>query len=223
MKRQTTKTTTPALTTVPANKSKRETLSRALAPAQQFIADEVADMLVNGGAEEFTDLLISAAARHAFWRWASSLHGPQEQDRIKKAVADLGYRRFQDLKTEMIAAWREQRRAPKETARPEPKTVAERIRANILGDLRRAFWRFLTEATPEECRLMLDVLRDHESANHGRCAFDELPLGRAFDYVLGKAAPDWVKVPEEIRGQVDSYIKWAQDVETPENETEVHA
>jgi hypothetical protein len=181
-----------------------ETTSRALAPVQQLIADEVADMLVNGGDPHITDLLMSAAAHHQFWRWANARYGPQEQEEIKDSVAKRAHGQFEKLKSDMIVAWRESHRAPK--TKPEPKTVTERIRAGVVETLRHRFEVFLTEGTPEEQRLLLDTLVDHESSNHGRDAFGELALGCAFESALGKVEREWLKVPSSMRDQVVQYI-----------------
>jgi hypothetical protein len=180
--------------------------ARELAPAQQLIADEVADMLANGGDSRITDLLISAVAHHQRWRWAVGLYGTQDRNQVKLAVDDIGGRDVQELKADLIVAWRENHRAPK-SARLEPKTVTERIRARVLDELRGRFEEFMTRGTPEECLLLSEILLNHESCTRGRDAFDELALGQAFACAIGKVSPDWVMVPESIRTQVKAYIQ----------------
>src|SRR5579871_718462 len=76
-----------------------------LAPIQELIADEVADMLVRGGESRVTTLLITAAARHHFWRWANALWGPNNRDKTsEQTVAELSERSIQEWKAQMLTA-----------------------------------------------------------------------------------------------------------------------
>jgi hypothetical protein len=180
--------------------------TRELTPIQQLIADEVAEMLVHGGHKDDTAGLIFAALQNMHQRFYDNLSLPHETpEELRKNVEDLARRDYPDWIAEMRMEWNRNRTAKAED-KVEPKTATECIRANVIDDLRDQFRHFLTEGTPEEHRLMLEILRDQEgSARRG--VLNELPLGQAFDYALGNSAPEWVKVPNGMREQVDKYIE----------------
>jgi hypothetical protein len=96
------------------------------------------------------------------------------------------------------------------TAAPEakvgPKTATERIRANAIDELRDRFEEFVAQGTPEEHRILSDILSIQESSTHGRDAFDELPLGAAMEGALDKYTGDFLRVPHNLDKQVQQYI-----------------
>ncbi|MDR3739310.1 MAG: hypothetical protein P4L40_09855 [Terracidiphilus sp.] len=186
--------------------------TRDLAPVQQLIADEVGYMLVHGGHEQDTQLLVLIAFRNMWQRYYDNL-GPLNETpaETRKRVGDLAGRDYPESIAELRMEWKRNRAAKAEDT-IEPKTATECIRANVIDTLQCRFEDFVVQGTPEEHRLMLDILQDRE-ANGWRDNSNELSLGKAFDYALGKSAPDWVKVPSEMRKQVEQYIKCLEAAE----------
>jgi hypothetical protein len=174
---------------------------RTLAPIQQFICDELADFLVNGGTEDEVDRLLRVALVHhdrRLWR-------NRPDDENEDSVEGVRKRRLELRRAELLTAWHENKRAePVEMV--QPKTATERIRLQVLTLLRSDFEDFLRHSTPEERWLMHSVLSSHFNANRGSEAFDEIALVSAFECALGSAESDYVKVPEQFRNQVERYI-----------------
>jgi hypothetical protein len=195
---------TPRPATVPAAAPPAQPKPRELAPIQQFIADAVAHLIVNGGHDDDLDSILWHAIAHEWQRTTNYL--VDEPQKAREGAEKRAGNVHQEYKAELLMAIRQNRKAtPAETI--EPKTATERIRANLIDTLSYKFEEFLRDATPEERYLMLEILMDHDSGNHGSDAFDELPLARAFDYALGIAAPEYVKVPYTMRKTVEAYIE----------------
>ena len=185
--------------------AKNATAPRPLAPVQQFIADEIADLLVNGGHNESIENLIWTACHHAAHRWLSNLYGPEETDKIEVHLKKFAQRDFENHKADLLTAIKQNRRATREE-RAEPKLAAERIRARVLDILRGHFDSFLVRATPEECWIMRDIMVTHESTTHGREEFNELPLAGAIEGVIEHSVSTYMRVPECMQKHVQNYI-----------------
>lgn len=183
----------------PAKASRRE-----LAPLQQLICDEIADMIVNGGNNHFTAMMITAAAHHKWWRWSNGIGEQGEES--SKTIHKLGPRTAEEWQTKMADVWRANRKTAPER-KTQPTTATERIRACVIDTPQGLLDRFLSDATPEEKYLMVDILIDHQSANCGSDTFDEMPLARAFEYALEGTAPEYVRVPSSMREQVARYVE----------------
>jgi hypothetical protein len=176
---------------------------RELTPVQTLICDEIADMLIHGGHKEDTDCMVWAALLNMHRRHFGALYDTdKERDDRARETARCDY---PDCTAELTMEWKRNKRPEQPNA--EPKPAAERIRAQVIDTLREEFDWFLIKGTPEEHRLLLDILQDHEGCNHGRTALDELPLAQAFEYAIGGAAPEYLKVPRRMRKQVEHYIE----------------
>jgi hypothetical protein len=198
------KTKTKTVPSVPA----RIPDARELAPIQNLIADEVADLLVNGGCADAVENLLMAAGCHSVWRWAVNQLGPDKQEEIAKIVTDRGGRSYDEWYADLTVEWKRNRKAAPD-AKVEPKTAANRIRRLRMDELRERFESFLTHSTPEEQTILSDVLLIQESTTRGlsRDCFDELPLGTAMEETLDKYTGDFLRVPHRFEKQVQQYIE----------------
>jgi hypothetical protein len=184
----------------------------ALTPVQQLICDLVSDMLVNGGENRITDQLLDAAIRHKRWRWAVSVYGQEEAEKIAEAVNERRGARFEKWRDDLHAAWRESRTAPP-TEKPSPSTAAARIRFSMIERVREQMEEFLAEGTPEEIWTMWDIFTTHDSTNRGSDNFNEFPLAGAIEGALGKIAHDWIKVPQSFQKHILSYLECLQEAQ----------
>lgn len=147
--------------------------SPELAPIQKLIADEVAHLLADGEDTSGARLLIAAAAHHWRWRMGSETGTGNVVQRWER---------------ELMMAWREGDLDRRLHIAPEPAssdTVTRRIRAGVITELICRFQRFLVNGTPEEHRLLAEILTTHDSCNRGRDSSDgELVLAEAFEMAL---------------------------------------
>jgi hypothetical protein len=207
---KTTKTKTvsiePAAGAAKARKPALPSRRLDIAPIQQLIADEIADLLVNGGCADAVDSLLMTAGYHMAWRLAVELCGPGEQQQIDKAVEDRSDDHYDEWKADLMAELKRNRNTAPE-ARVEPNTATERIHRRVIEELRGRFEGFLTEGTPEEHMILSEVLSTHEGINHGRDSFGELPLGHAMEEALDKHTGDFLRVPHQFEKQVERYIE----------------
>jgi hypothetical protein len=198
---KTTKTKTVSIKPVAKSSKPRE-----LAPIQQLISDEIADLLVHGGCASAVDSLLMAAGSHSAWRWAMGLFDPKQEE-IEGIVKNRGGRYCEEWKNELTSEWKRNSKAA--TAdKVEPKTATERIHARIMDELRAHFEAFLTESTPEEQMILTEVLMDQKSNNRAltRDGFDQLPLGMAMEYALDKYTGEFLRVPYRLEKRVSQYI-----------------
>jgi hypothetical protein len=176
---------------------------RELAPVQQLIADEVAEILAFGGTDDDVTSLLWAALANMHRRYLGDR--PLGDESPDTFVNKMVTKAMDSHKAKLSAIWRQNRRA-EPGDRIEPKTLTACIRANVIEQLRDRFASFLAEGTPEEHRIMLDILSGRDG-NGFREDMDELSIAREFDFALGKEAPEYVKVPSHMRATVDAYIK----------------
>ncbi len=186
----------------------KATKPRELAPIQQLIADEIADLIVHGGCDAAVSNLLLAVGSHSVWRWATDLFDdPDEQEKVEEIVADRGGRNCEGWRVALVAEWARNRNfAPADKI--EPKTASERIRGRIMDELRDRFETFLTQSTPEEQMILTEVFTDQKGGTRGltRDNFDELPLGMAMEYALNKYTGEFLRVPSRFEKQVLQYI-----------------
>jgi hypothetical protein len=191
----------PATAAVPAGAAGAP--ERKLTPLQQQIANDIGDLLVNGGDNKTAELLIRCAQEHSFKRRAREVWGESEkeaQDFVAKCRLDTNL----DL-AELKLEWHRNRTA---TA-PEklnPKSASDRIRAAFLETLREQQITFANNASPEEVSVMIEILQIHESSNRGPYYFEEMPLGMAIENTMGEYHGNWLRVPNKLEDQVKAYI-----------------
>lgn len=184
--------------------------ARPLAPIQELLADELADILVNGGHRKITDALLRTAYRHYQWRWAVNVYGAENTEKIEAIMKEpLVDKRFDSWRDDLLVAWRETRKTPP----PEQPiaTASQRVRNSWIERLGHQFDIFLSDGTPEEIVLLWDTLTTHESRTRGRSNFDELTLAEAFEDVLANNINGFLRVPNEMREAVLDYIHWLEE------------
>jgi hypothetical protein len=185
--------------------AKKAAPSRELLPVQQLIADEVADMLVHGGHESDIESLIFAALGHLHSRTYLQIHhklGQWNDMECRDLAEPLIIRHAPEWKADLSAAWVENLRAE---PRPEPADVVGLLRERVMDRLRTEFEEFLTHGSPEDHRLMVDVLNG-VSNNSLRDASHAVTLGEEFNFQLGLNR-GYLMVPGRLRRPVEEYIE----------------
>jgi hypothetical protein len=175
-----------------------------LTPIQQLIADEIGDMIARGGERADVDSVLwhalASMKRRELQRFGSTKGKECEAEVTKDVNAS-----FDRRKAELVLSWKQNNQSepgPDHTSH----AIAHRIRAAILERLQYTFDKFLGRGTPEEHRLLLEILQDHEGCNLGPESSAELALGYAFEYQLESEQREYVRVPRHLRGQVDKYL-----------------
>ena len=112
--------------------------------------------LSTGGHPDDVDSLLHAAMAHTRRRTTSD-----HCDDPGKHVSGFLRDHYEEWKHDLVAGWRKNRHnAP---GAFEPKSITDRIRANVREDAAANFESFLETASPEEIRLMENILLDRES------------------------------------------------------------
>jgi hypothetical protein len=206
MKQKTTnKRTAPAPKVAAASPAEAQPKPRELAPIQQFIADEVADMLIRGADKgDDLDSLLWVALANSKRRFLFNYEA--DKQKVEQQVRDTTLADFKGHQAELLIAIHQNQLAPP-ADKVEPKTATARIRARLLETLRDNFEAFLHHGTPEERQIMHEVLISHSSVNKGSDNFDELPLAKAFDEEIGKGSREYIRVPSAMREQVNCYVE----------------
>src|SRR5262249_48101594 len=118
------------------------------------------------------ELLLRAALGH---------QGRKLSDNVEQFVK----KRLAEWRTDLaIAYWQTRTAAPAE--RSERKTVTDRLRSQVVDQLRGRFETFLRESSGEEQRLLEDIFETWESCNSPTNRTDEILLGDAFQWALGR-------------------------------------
>ena len=110
----------------------------------------------------------------------------------------------------------EQRQKPvrgKDVWRRRARAMARRYRTGIDRELLEYLKKFVRHGTPEEKRLMYDVMVDRESTRHGFCQPEEIPLLASYEHVIGEKFDGHVVFRasnEEYYDFVD-YLRWLKD------------
>ncbi len=175
-----------------------------------LIADAIGEMLTRGTTDSCLDRVLIAAISHISSRVYA--HLDTDEAEIEKIInCDVDHY-FRPWKTDILASWRNTRRDS--PAAVEPKTVAERIRAEVREDVERQFEEFLDRGTPEEMRFLREVLTDHESRSHltPLSSDAEMALGQTFDFALGDSRV-YLRIPERIADQVQDYVRALRAIE----------
>jgi hypothetical protein len=172
------------------------TSARTLTQLQALIVDELADLVVFGGKSEDEDNMLRAAAGHMSRRRAYG-------DGDVSGFVEMHSRDWRDE----IAAERAHARATLPDL-PKAITATERARTAVLGELRQALSEFTGNATPEEVRLMLEIMNCHQANTRGRDDFRELVIAEAFDITIhNRHTLNWVMVPPHLKDQTEAYIE----------------
>jgi hypothetical protein len=205
----TTKRTSPApqATKTPVT---RQPQRPALNETQELIIDAVSEMLAHGGHEDDVEMLIEAAMRHLEHRQLDYLFNdkPEERQRIMERRINEG---FNGWKTDLAIAWHANKR--KEFPETAAKTVSEQIRAFGREVLNDRLEEFLRDATPEETRLLSEVLNSRNNGPIDRIkGSEEILLGMAFEFELGQNET-YIRIPRGFRERTQKYIDALRAVE----------
>lgn len=178
---------------------------------QELVCDMVGDMLLHGGTKDAVNSILYGAMEHYVRRTFSAFGDPIDANTRVDTFIRQNHREWE---TELMVAWKQNQAAPKET-RPEPKTVTERVREAVREELEGRLEDFMRLASPEETRLLRDVLVDWDSNATGAAnGWAEVFLATAFMYQVGENAR-YVRVPYEMIGKVEKYIEALKAIERP--------
>jgi hypothetical protein len=205
-----TKTSTKPQTPRAPKPSTQKIESRCAKPEPQFsgtqavLADMFGELLTTGGAPEDVENAVYAGLCHH----ARKIFGPLTKDfrKLEKDVTEWADKHLQGW-LDNLAVARAQRPQLPEDARPEPKTVSDRIREAARQTVEEYLREFAAQGSPEDMRLMLAVMEIWESSHASwmQELYRESPLAEAFAYALG-ANETYVKVPRRIVDHVESYV-----------------
>lgn len=183
---------------------RNQSSSPHLTDLQALLADELSDLIVSGGRPEAVAALITAAARHANFRNFSRWLEDKPAD-LERAVSAAVQRDVTEWTAQLSVQHARNRRA-EPADEIEPKTASERIRAQVLNTLRWRFKEFLAEGSPEDHRLLAEVLSDHNAIESRRTQFGELILARAFEEQLDTVTRCYLVVDARYREQTLDYV-----------------
>lgn len=201
-----TKKTTTAVPPKPTAPERQLPLDPSrLSRTHELIIDAVTTMLTMGGHRDDVEGLLTAAMAHTRRRTFVKGVGLEDDDeKVAEVIADFVNSDFDDWKQDLVFAWRKNKR--NDPPAFEPKTITDRIRANVREELTDQFEKFMGTASPEEQRFLAEVLVDYESRHSAaEVGEHELYLGMAFEYQLGQPRAH-VRVPERLLDKVQKYV-----------------
>jgi len=191
-----------ASTKKPATAERKTAVERPhkdLTEIQEQVADLASDILLNGGAREDVDPLLTALLRHrmrrmSFNRGPDAIGADESNRSAHESAALLADKFYQHL----AKHWPEKKdRSEHRPPKPVPNSVAEMMRANVRQSLREEFDAFLTdEAGIEPVWLLNQVL------HLTNCGDD---LAEHFCGVMDVAGI-YVRVPWEHKARVEEFV-----------------
>jgi hypothetical protein len=168
----------------------------------ELIVDAVTAMLTRGGHRNDVDMLLRAAMAHTRRRTYDSFDA--DESVASDAAAKFISTHYEDWRQDLVTVWRKNKLNPVPVL--EPKSITDRIRANVRETLAGMFEEFLAVSSPEEQRFFLDVLRSFSSRNHPAEGGDsELFIATAFENELGRDRCH-IQVPERMVDRVQAYV-----------------
>jgi len=176
---------------------------RRLTEISDVIADEISDMLVHGGDSKETNRLIDMALRHMHRRFSALLTNIMDEQERQKYTEQLVNRDFPEWRAQLTLEWKRNERMPAEV-RPKPATISEQIREAAREQAREGFDTFLVRVTPEEMRLMAEILGWYESYATSAATLNKVPLAEAFSILIDTRG--YISVPERMEEQVKAYV-----------------
>ena len=174
-----------------------------LTQTQEEVADLASDILLNGGAREDVDLLLTALLRHRVRRMSPGRHfaatDPAKADRDANWSANYLAEKFY---RSLAQHWPERKDEPTNMQEsPAPKTVAEMMRTNIRVSAREQFEEFITDSEGlEAVWLINEVLRFHN------CGAD---IVEEFCDVM-ETAGMYVRVPWKHKARIEEFVNFLQ-------------
>lgn len=184
---------------------------------QENIAELIGDLLIAGGTQGNIETLVDVALSHEAHRLhaVGSYSQEQNQKLIQRWVNDRRQTAIDDLATA-----RANRPALPKQDRPEPKTIAERIRAASRESLKRQMADFLWRASAEEVRLLDSILTHWDPGPFKVNPYGEIPLADAFCYELGEDET-YLRVPNRLAVDVQAYLATLMKLTSRQNEEEL--
>jgi hypothetical protein len=177
---------------------------KTLTKTQEEIADLASDLILNGGAHEDVDLMLTALLRHEYRRFSfggrSTFRTPTQNDQLAhEHAARWLHDRYRHLSAHWPAAKPEAKDAQNA---PAPKTVAEMVRANVRGSLQNAFDEFMTDGHGiEPAWLLNEILED---------ANNEGDLALAIHYALDQSQI-YVRVPVKHHERIQEFVEFLEE------------
>jgi len=113
-----------------------------LSGAEETIADAVADMLVSGSTEENLSRLIHATISHEYRQRFRTFN----EEQLNESIGGIQQRQTKEMLDD-LATFKTRRLDLRDSERPEPKDIVERVRESVRGEcsvemsLRRALWK----------------------------------------------------------------------------------
>lgn len=174
---------------------------KTLTRTQEEMADLASDLLLNGGAYDDVNLLLTALLRHQYRRYSfggrSEYNSPEKQE---QGAAQHAERRRPQHYMSLFTCWPKE--APIADGKPVlPKTVTEMVRANIRGSLEDAFDAFMTDSEGiEPCWLLNEILQD---------ANNEGDLAKGIHYALDQSTV-YVRVPLKHHERIEEFVEFLE-------------
>lgn len=169
-----------------------------LSATQEELADLASQMILDGGAQEDIELLLTALARHQYRNYSfNHLDGglPDFARRCKERVPLVLARWNADLRQDWARKEVEHESASVSTAKY--KTITDMVRADIRRSIRSEFEQFLSDREVEPIWALNEIL---EYVNAGE------DLGTAIYYVMDRA-DIYIRVPDVYAKQVREYVE----------------
>lgn len=180
-----------------------------LTDLQRMIADEAADLALNGGSPVVVEMFITALARHQEYRWYVHVFDEEE---AKRRIVEERMKRYDrhaaEWTTELQALWQQRRKARQEPISEDaaPTAATQRFRNSVIEELREYFARFLTESNPSERDFILGALRLREG-NGFPMDFESMPIAEILDSELNLQTREFIRVPYRLRKAMEAHLE----------------
>lgn len=169
-----------------------------LTPFQEQVCDLAGDMILHGGDRKDVKSLLKALAAHHERRRLGDT--PSRQQDISSTVE----RSVAVWERRLARTWPEVAEGGEaDTAPLATQTASALLRSTVRDDLKESFGDFLANGTPEELRLLRDILRSHESL---RGRLDSVALAEAFSDQIGQSN-GYIRVQAGHQGLVRRYVE----------------
>lgn len=170
-----------------------------LTEVQEQVADLASDILLNGGAREDVDLLLTALLCHRVRRMSPGRHfaatDPAKADRDANWSANYLAEKFY---RGLAQHWPERKDEPTNIQEsPAPKTVAEMMRTNIRVSAREQFEEFITDSEGLEAVWLIN-----EVLKFRNCGAD---IVEEFCDVMDRAEI-YVRVPRKHKERIEEFV-----------------
>ena len=171
---------------------------------QETIADAVADMLVSGSTERNLTRLIHATISHDYRQRFSTF----SDEKMDSAIIQIQDRQTDEMLND-LATFKKKRFDLRESERPEPKDISERVRQSARHQCAVELQDFLEVGNPEDIRLMLAIMVNYQSAHDGFLSsesYGETGLAASFMDEIDQRNT-YVRVPIGMLEDVTKYIE----------------